>query len=379
VLLARLRKQLSWLAPPALQAAKTAVAAGLSWFIAADVMGNSIPVFAPLAALLTVQVTVWESVSRGLQRVLGVVVGVLVAYGFARLAGINAWSIALVIFVSLLAGRALRLGQQGAIQVPVSALLVLVLGATTGGYALDRVLDTVVGAATGILVNLVIVPPTQLNGARTEVNNFAAALAMLLRGIAQGFVLPGADLAAHLQQARRLGDSTNAASLAVERSEAATRLNPAGRRDRPAVHKLHVAVKTLTVVERAARGIARALADAPSGWRPPDGPGKLLSQLLVTVAGELDAWGARVTSETAPGGAASPDAVGTAADVPGGLAVEELYHQVLVATRARDVEPETAAIVAAIALDAHRISQELRGALEPPPATLASWRALFAP
>ncbi len=377
---ARLRKQLSWLGPPALQAAKTAVAAGLSWFIAADVMGNSIPVFAPLAALLTVQVTVWESVSRGLQRVIGVVVGVLVAYGFARLAGINAWSIALVIFVSLLAGRALRLGQQGSIQVPVSALLVLVLGATTGGYALDRVLDTVVGAATGILVNLVIVPPTQLKGARTEVNNFAAALATLLRGIADGFVLPGADLAAHLQQARRLGDGINAASLAVERSEAATRLNPAARRDRPAAQKLQAAVRTLTVAEAPRlRGIARALADAPSGWRPPDGLGKLLGQLLVTVAGELDAWGARVTSETAPGGARSLEAVGTAADVPGGPAVEELYQQVLVATRARDVEPETAAIVSAIALDAHRISQELRGALEPPAATLPSWRALFAP
>jgi uncharacterized membrane protein YgaE (UPF0421/DUF939 family) len=161
----RLRKQLSWLGLPALQAAKTAVAAGISWFIAANLMGNSIPVFAPLAALLTVQVTVWDSVARGLQRVLGVVVGVLVAYGFARLAGINAWSIALVIFVSLLAGRALRLGQQGSIQVPVSALLVLVLGATTGGYALDRVLDTMVGAATGILVNVVVVPPTQVKGA----------------------------------------------------------------------------------------------------------------------------------------------------------------------------------------------------------------------
>ena len=62
---ARLRKQLSWLGPPALQAAKTALAAGASWFIAADVMGNTIPVFAPLAALLTVQVTVWDSLARG--------------------------------------------------------------------------------------------------------------------------------------------------------------------------------------------------------------------------------------------------------------------------------------------------------------------------
>jgi len=86
-------------------------------------------------------------------------VGVLVAFGFARVAGIHAWSIALVVFVSILAGQALRLGQQGSVQVPVSALLVLVLGATTGGYALDRVVDTAIGAACGILVNLVVVPP----------------------------------------------------------------------------------------------------------------------------------------------------------------------------------------------------------------------------
>ena len=319
--------------------------------------------FAPLAALLTVQVTVWDSVARGLQRVLGVVVGVLVAYGFARLAGINAWSIGLVIFVSLLAGRALRLGQQGSIQVPVSALLVLVLGATTGGYALDRVLDTVVGAATGILVNLVIVPPTQVKAARTEVNAFARALATLLRGVAESLVLPGSDLAAHLQQARRLSDDTAAASLAVERSDAATRLNPAGRRDRPEVQRLQAAVATLTRVERRRRGITRALADAPSSWRPPGELGKLLSEVLATVAGELDAWGARVTSDAAPGGPSGP--VGSpGTGMAAAAAVDELYHRTLVDARAPGVEPETATIVSAIALDAHRISQELAAALD---------------
>lgn len=128
---ARLSGAMRALAPAALHAAKTAVAAALAWFVAAQVLHNNVPVFAPLAALLVVQVTVWESVSRALQRVVGVVIGVLVAYGFARLAGINTWSIAVVIFVSLLAGRLLRLGQQGSIQVPVSALLVLVLGTTT--------------------------------------------------------------------------------------------------------------------------------------------------------------------------------------------------------------------------------------------------------
>ncbi len=96
--------------------------------------------------MLTVQVTVWDSVSRGLQRALGVVVGVLLAYALARLLGMHVWSVALLVFVSWVAGQVLRLGQQGAVQVPVSALLVLVLGASTTGYAVDRVVDTFVGA-----------------------------------------------------------------------------------------------------------------------------------------------------------------------------------------------------------------------------------------
>jgi hypothetical protein len=62
-----------------------------------------------------------------------------------------------------------------------------------------------------------------------------------------------------------------------------------------------------------------------------------------------------------------------------GAPVDDLYHQILVASRARDVEPETAAVVTAIALDAHRISQELVAAPSLPTAALPSWRALFAP
>jgi uncharacterized membrane protein YgaE (UPF0421/DUF939 family) len=357
-----------WLGYPAVQAAKTALAAGMSWFIAADLLGNNIPVFAPLAALLTVQVTVWESVSRGLQRVLGVVVGVLVAFGFARLAGIHAWSVALVIFVSILAGQALRLGQQGSIQVPVSALLVLVLGASTGGYALDRVVDTAIGAGVGILVNLVVVPPIRLVEARAKVQGVAGALGGLLRQVADDLVVPGSDLSAHLAPARQLSADGVAAALAVNRTATALRWHPGGRRHRPEVERLLAATRALSLVERPARGIARALADAPGRWQPPPSLTQPLHQLLLGVAGEVDAWAAR---------AALPEAVGAtspAADEGTG----ELYHRALVATRASQVEPETAAIASAIALDAQRISDELREGPDMAPAGPFDWRSLLA-
>ncbi len=186
----RLEGPLRWLGPVVVQAAKTGVAAGLAWFLAADVVGNNLPVFAPLAAVLTVQVTVWDSVSRGLQRALGVVVGVLVAYTLARLLGVHVWSVALVVFFSWLAGQTLRLGQQGAVQVPVSALLVLVLGASSSGYAVDRVVDTVLGAAVGILVSLVTVPKTNLARAQVQLREVEAGIANVLRALADELAVP---------------------------------------------------------------------------------------------------------------------------------------------------------------------------------------------
>ena len=359
-----------------MQAGKTALAAGLSWFVAADLLGNNIPVFAPLAALLTVQVTVWESVSRGLQRVLGVVVGVLVAFGFARLAGIHAWSIALVIFVSILAGQALRLGQQGSVQVPVSALLVLVLGAATSGYALDRVVDTAIGAAVGVLVNLVVVPPTRLGEARREVQSFADALADLLRQVAHDLWTPGSDLSAHLVPARQLSAQGAAASLAVNRTATALRWHPAGRRHRPAVERLLAATKALNLVERPARGIARTLADAPPSWSPPSRLAEPLRRLLLAVAAEIDAWTERATTTEPQGSAGGPEGDGKDGDGDGGT--DELYHQALLAARAPEVQPETAAIASAIAIDAQRISGELRGDPDVPPTGPFDWRSLLA-
>ena len=273
------------LSSPVLHALKTAVAAGLSWFLAADVLGNPIPVFAPLAALLTVQVTVWESVSRGLQRVFGVVVGVLVAFGFARLAGVHPWSIGLIIFVSLLAGRALRLGTQGSIQVPVSALLVLVLGATTGGYGYDRVVDTAIGAGVGIAVNLVLVPRRHLGDAQAEVRGFAEELAGLLKDFAANLGAPVAGARGEqLDAARHLSRGAASAARAVSLAEESTRWNPAGRRDRPAVDNLKRAVADLSLVERQVRGIARALADSPAGQSLPAEVEVPLSRLLTHVA-----------------------------------------------------------------------------------------------
>jgi uncharacterized membrane protein YgaE (UPF0421/DUF939 family) len=362
--LTRLEALLKGSGPVVLQATKAGVAAGLAWFIAADVIGNNLPVFAPLAAVLTVQVTVWDSVSRGLQRALGVVVGVLLAYALAKLLGIHVWSVALVVFVSWVAGQVLRLGQQGAVQVPVSALLVLVLGASTTGYAVDRVVDTFVGAGVGILVSLVVVPRTNLAAAQAGVRDLAKDTTTVLRDLADSALAAQTDFEALLARARRLDDDAENAALVAERTLTATRWSPTGYRDRAAAEKLLAAVKTLDQVQRSARSISRVMADGARGSELGAGLAEPVADLLRTLADEVDGWAEDVTAEKAAGSSASR--------------VVQRYQAVLSAARATGVTAETAAIADAIAVSGLRISDDLQTELDQRALTRrASWRSLL--
>src|SRR5579875_4070047 len=108
--------------------------------------------------LLVVQPTVYDSLSRAFQRVAGVVVGVTAALTVSHFLAPDAWSIGIIIFVGLLLGWAVRLGPQGAVQVPVSALLVFLVGRATPGYGGERIVDTLIGS--GVAVIAVLLSPS---------------------------------------------------------------------------------------------------------------------------------------------------------------------------------------------------------------------------
>ena len=137
-----------------LLATKAAVAAGIAWAVALVVDPHSRPYFAPLAVILIVQPTVYDSLSRAFQRVVGVVLGVAAALAVSHFLTPNGWSIAIIVFVGLLLGWSVRLGPQGVVQVPISALLVFAVGSATPGYGGRRVVDTLIGSAIAVLAVL---------------------------------------------------------------------------------------------------------------------------------------------------------------------------------------------------------------------------------
>jgi hypothetical protein len=282
--------------PPGLRTAKTTLAAVISWELARRLTGSEAPVLAPLTALLVTQLTVVETVTEGLQRVGSVVVGVLLAVGLASLLGLQWWSIGLVVFASLAVGQVLRLGASR-LEVPISALLVLVVGGQSG-VARARVLETLIGAAVGVAVNVVVAPPVYVQSAGEAIFELAEAMARLLRD-------GGAELAAgwsgeeaydRLQRARELDRPLGRARSALGRAEDSLRLNPRRRRVGDPSGDLRSALSALEHATILVRGLCRSLLDLDTGGRGPDPAlraalGDLLTQTgdAVRAFGELAA------------------------------------------------------------------------------------------
>ena len=142
-------------------------------------------------------------------------------------------------------------------------MLVLALGTATPGYALDRVLETLLGAAIGLVVNLAIVPPLALDPARGRVAELTADTAAALDRLGDALLAPQntASLAALLAEAREVRGAVAAAEQALGEARDSLALNPRGRRSREEVRELVDAVTRLSAITTQVTGMTRAFVD----------------------------------------------------------------------------------------------------------------------
>ena len=143
---------------------------------------DPIPLLAPLTALLVAQLTIVQTVKSSLERVGSVVAGVVVALLLSKVGGRSAWSLAIVIFASLVVGQLLHLGEQQ-LEVPISAMVVLAVvgqarAADTAAGLRD--LETLIGAVIGVAVSAMLGPPVYVQPAGDAIGALADDLAGLL-------------------------------------------------------------------------------------------------------------------------------------------------------------------------------------------------------
>jgi len=246
---------------PGLRTAKTTLAAVLAYWIAGKLGTSPQPVLTPLTALLVAQLTTYQTVASGLERVASVLAGVLLAVGAASLVGLTWWSLGAVVALSLVLGRLLRLGSN-LLEVPISAMIVLAVGGDAR-QAEGRITETLIGAAVGVVVNLVVAPPLQVRPAAEALAELAGRLAEVLRGLAGD--LRGewsrTDADRWLDRARAVGAEVARADRTLVQAEQSSRLNPRGAVARQAQPRLRTGLSGLEHGYVALRSLCRAVLD----------------------------------------------------------------------------------------------------------------------
>ncbi|WP_394553235.1 aromatic acid exporter family protein [Agromyces sp. MMS24-JH15] len=249
--------------PSLLQVGKAAIATVAAWVAADWVIDDQLPVFAAIAAMLVVQPSVNQSLGKAIERSIGVVGGVLVATVLSLAFGDQGWVVILAIVVSMGLAWAMRMTAGTANQVAISAMLVLALGSDSPSYAFARVVETVIGAAIGIVVNVLIVPPLPLAPARRDLQLLGGELAASLDRLAGALVgtrTPG-QLAGLMVEARLLRPMLASAEASILAAEESLMLNPRRSAHRQDLADQRALLERLSPIVTQVIGMTRALVD----------------------------------------------------------------------------------------------------------------------
>jgi uncharacterized membrane protein YgaE (UPF0421/DUF939 family) len=132
---------------------QTAAAVGLAYFLAATVLGNEQPFFAPVAAVVTLGLALGERGRRALEVALGVVVGLAVADLIVRLLGVGAAQITVVVALAMAA--AVLVGERRLLvnQAAISAILVVALQPPSAPFSPDRFFNALIGSGVALAIS----------------------------------------------------------------------------------------------------------------------------------------------------------------------------------------------------------------------------------
>lgn len=248
---------------PLLQVVKSAVATIIAWLLADWLFDGPPPVFAAIAALLVVQPSVNQSLTRAIERSIGVIAGVAVATGLGIVLGDANWVILLAMLVAFVFAWLLKMTPGTANQVAISAILVLALGGGSADYAIERIVETLIGAVIGIIVNLLIVPPVAVGPATDAVRALGDELARSLQRLAHALETPRTPAQLHelLVEVRLLTPMREKAEQALDDAAESLTLNPRRTRHRADLAAARDRLDTFRPIVTQTIGMTRAFAD----------------------------------------------------------------------------------------------------------------------
>lgn len=248
---------------PFIQVLKSAIATVAAWLVAEWLLPGAPPLFAAIAAILVVAPSVNQSLAKGVERSVGVLIGVTVASALGVWLGTASWVVILAIVAGAFVAWLAKVTPGTANQVAISAMLVLVLGQPNGLYALERIIETLLGAAIGLIVNALIVPPVLIEPSRRALallgGELAAALSRLADAL-EGRRTP-AELYELLLQARLLVPMREHAAAAIAACEESLTMNPRRNAHRADIAAQRALLEQMVPTVTQAIAMTRAVCD----------------------------------------------------------------------------------------------------------------------
>jgi uncharacterized membrane protein YgaE (UPF0421/DUF939 family) len=263
--------------PSILFAIKSALAAGAAWGLVHLWLDAEAAALAMISSVIVVQVTSWQTVRKSIERVIGVLLGVSLAIMVAHYLGLSFWTIGLLVLLAQVV--AMFLGdrrQYLATQIPISAALSLVLGATVGGsttglavsYPLLRLVGALAGGLIGTVISLLLSPPVYVFRARDAIATLTAQVAEGQRELAGGVGgrLSQDEVNAIYTHMRRLERRVDSARQAYSLGVDSARLNPWAVRSRVMLETYPHLLAALDRMVRQMRRIAYTIAEPELQW-----------------------------------------------------------------------------------------------------------------
>jgi uncharacterized membrane protein YgaE (UPF0421/DUF939 family) len=181
-----LRARLERIGAKRWQILQCALAAGVAWLIAADLLGHTTPFFAPVAAVVCLGTSYGQRLRRVAEVTAGVALGVLLADLLAILIGSGWWQLILVVTLSMTSALLITGGQLFVTQAAVQSIIISAL-VPAPSQALVRWSDAVIGGCVA-LVAATVVPAAPLRRPREQAAKVVRKISALLRSAGEVMV-----------------------------------------------------------------------------------------------------------------------------------------------------------------------------------------------
>lgn len=250
------------------QVAQCAVAAGVAWFVANDLLDHPMPFFAPIAAVVSLGTSYGQRMRRVVEVAVGVAVGVFLGDLVTYTLGQGALQLVLIVAVAMSVALLLDAGTLLVTQAAVQAIIVATL-APAPGDALLRWTDALIGGGVA-LVAAAVVPRAPLRRPREEAAEVVEKISSLLRAAADSIVDGDVERALSvLSDARSTDGLVGELRAAADEGLSVVRSSPFRRRHAGRVRAMAELVEPLDFALRNTRVLVRRVAVAAHQRRLP--------------------------------------------------------------------------------------------------------------